>query len=398
MLIQGVVFICSVNMTTTDGGDDASLAERRRYRTQKMQRYRKRLIERADRLKEQAATMEQEIADFMRRRRPRDLTMLLPWKEVAKAMADEREDVETDNEALAMQCRSRHETIEAMKQWAAAATTTFLMKTPRGHTQTWQHITLSAHPTTRLLGFDWITLHLYHHMDNVFRRYGFPSLASTDVVDDFLVDMSDVDALQYIWRDQREVPYPLEAVRDLFVRSHFRKMLQGDGAPTIPAAEHHVVADDDAVLASAFHGSMQYVHSRRKGEHVHYLAREFHETDRCVFVAQNILDDERRRHDDTQCHRMDWFVLDRIGPARTKMRAVGTMSHMFTKDRSFVPLEDEALRWGLDLREAAAVDWGDSVERRLIQHIYRTCSADSINDNADVDKAVKVAQAPRDGL
>ncbi|KAF0689673.1 Aste57867_18910 [Aphanomyces stellatus] len=373
----------------TAANDAATLLKKRMRQTKKMQRYRKRLIEKAEVMRDHIASLETEIAEYMQRRPSTKAaaTLLLPWKEVARALKDDGKLADKDNRALQQQCQAQRMTILAIKHWMTEATT--IVKSPRGSTHTWRNVTLCAHPTSRQLGFDWITKQMHANTDAVLQQFHFPPLVSTDVVDDFTIDTTNSDFFQLVWRDQREVPYPLEDVRDLFMRPHFFVMVGGVGLPeTTSIAERETIATDQHMLQLHCGSDTQYLHKRmlRAKTLVHSLVREFHEPNRCVFVRQSIHDDELLANDPLQRNRMTWFVLDRLGPKRTKIRALNLSSQQFAKGGVYVSLEEEAPKWGLDVR---ADDDADVIHRRLVQRLYHICSGGGSAFDQDLDDALR---------
>ncbi|KAF0689671.1 Aste57867_18908 [Aphanomyces stellatus] len=370
---------------------EAALAAAKRMRqTQKMQRYRKRLVEKADVLRGQVVQMEAAVKEFMRRRRSLASSTQLPWKEVAKALESECNGVEAENKSLQSACHTHRVTILAMKHWVAAHVSSIPTSPRTSFGQSWRHVTLSGHPTSRRLGLDWITRQMHHNTDVVFQRCLFPPISSRDIVDDFVIE-GEVDdhGLLFLWRDQRDVPLPLETVRDLFARPHFYNMLGGlkhDSRALASPDEAHVVATDTKML-EAFHGMLRYGHYIRGQEHVHYLSREFDTPDRCVFVAQNITDDELLHNDAIQCNRMDWYVLDRLGPTRTKLRALGMASQMATREGP-VSLEDEAHSWGIEVQHGVDLE---SKERSIRHRINQIASVGTNSYNQDLELVTKEA-------
>ncbi|CAK4980314.1 unnamed protein product [Aphanomyces euteiches] len=83
---------------------------------------------------------------------------------------------------------------------------------------------------------------------------------------------------------------------------------------------------------------------------MHLLGGIFHEKDRTVIVVRQIEDDEAHNNRDfCQRSRMTWLDIRRV-PRRkkTRMRTLTMLSQTFSRD-GYVPLEEEAARWGLDL-------------------------------------------------
>ncbi|KAF0689676.1 Aste57867_18913 [Aphanomyces stellatus] len=380
-------------MSTAADTVDAARLKKRMRQTLKMQRYRKRLLEKADMLRATVSELEQAIYDAMQRRHPSNEvaqpSTLLPWEQVVRALRDESELATKDNVDLQRLCKTQGIVLLVLKQWVASFVVH--MRTPRGTMKTWRHVTLGVHPASRVRGCDWITLQMLHHVDRVFQQCHFPPLTSTDVVDDFVIgttEEDDDDTVQYMWRDQREVPYAMEVVRELFARPHYTKMVAGgpkakwiapdDETAAVVAADNYRLRELDARL--------HYVHSFRGNQMlVRNVAREFDLPDRCVFVAQNIHDDELLPNSSAaQRNRTSWFVLDRISSTRTKMRALSVLSQQFTKT-GFVDLADEAKAWGLDVKPTEALD---SAERRVHHRISQICSFNGSTYNRELDEAL----------
>ncbi|KAF0689674.1 Aste57867_18911 [Aphanomyces stellatus] len=378
---------------------DEGLMKRRLRERLKMQRYRKRLVDEAVVLRADVAQLERLVDEKMRRRRSRGSNALfLTWKEIAKSLEDESELVKQDYRALKRHVDAQQAMALALKQWVAASAPA-LLKGPTGHVQTWRQVTLCAHPASRARAFEWIAQQLHHNTDRMLQRCLFPATSSSDVIDDFLIDASNLDqhGLQYIWRDQRDVPYSLDAVRDVYARPHYIESVgTSDAAWAARDGIAQVVAADQQMLAANFDGSLRYGHDTMGGRAlVHTLACEFNEPNRCVFVAQNIHDDELLPNDAVRRNRMTWsveFVLERLGPHRTKIRSLNVMTQLFSKD-GFVPLEEEALVWGLNVH---AIDDVASVERRVNQHIQHMCTARKNNYEGGVREAMMLSsQQPK---
>ncbi|KAF0689677.1 Aste57867_18914 [Aphanomyces stellatus] len=379
------------------GDVDAARAEVRLRRTLKMQRYRKRLIEKADCLRDEVTHLQNEIDAYMRRQRGRSASLLLPWKDVAKGLEDESELVAKDNRALKQLCLAQQQTMWTLHRWVVANLA--IVTCPNAETQTWRYVTVCADPASRLCAFEWIAQHMQHNTDRVFQQFGFPAIASSTCIDDFSVEYQpsqDVDdGLQFIWRDQRELPYPMEAVRDWFARPHCLNMV-GAARANWPTTAHDrdVVAEDDRVLELQFGGTLRYIHNvRRGGKLIHILFSEWCGLDRCVFATQGIRDDERLPNDAVQRNRMSWFVLDRLGPTRTKMRALNVMSQHISSD-GFVSFEEEAVDgWGIDF----PMDVPDmaSVERRVVQRMIDLGSGGGDWFNTALRDAMERATAVR---
>ncbi|KAF0689675.1 Aste57867_18912 [Aphanomyces stellatus] len=365
------------------------LMKKRMRQNVKMQRYRKRLVERADILRAEVAHLEADIDAYVvhQQERLRAAPKALPWKEVARAMQEDLDLTKKDNLALRRLCDSQAAISLAMKRWVASSVS--LLTSPSGNTVlSWRHVTIGTDPASRVRAFDWITRHLYHNTDYMLQQYLFPSASSSEIVNDYIVDVSNAHGLQYIRRHQISVPYSLEAVRDYFARPYCAHMGGSAFPPSNLANSAAVIAADDQMLRY-YDGKLEYAHCSKAGGRalVHTLVREFNDPNRAVFVMQNVHDDALLPNDAIQRNRMRWVVLERISPNETKIRMLAIMSRRFSK-HGFVPLVEEALEWGLDVR-ASMVDslLEDATERRVNHHIYQICKSEP-SCARDVDEAL----------
>ncbi|KAF0689679.1 Aste57867_18916 [Aphanomyces stellatus] len=334
----------SLSSAHATGALDAAKAERRLKERQKMQRYRQRLVAKMAFLKDTARRMEDQIrAHTLARRSSRTL---LPWEHIANALREERDASSLTNATLKQECHDQTVLLQAMQLWVVRATG-ILPASPTTGGPTWQNVTLSAHPASRKLGFDWITQYLYHNTERTFHDMGFSSGAA---ISDFGLDIESPECCQYVWRSQRIFPAPLEYVRDVFARPNIAGQLKGSylGNTTSLGAIHEIEAQDNEALR-ALNG--RYLHTAwGVNVLVHFLAREFHEPNRCIFVAQNIHDDEALPNSALQRNRLIWLVLDRVGPDQTRVRGLCINSHGFDQ-HGYVNFEDEARRWGCDVTQ-----------------------------------------------
>ncbi|KAF0689680.1 Aste57867_18917 [Aphanomyces stellatus] len=328
---------------TTDAVVDEATAKRRLKERQKMQRYRQRLAAKASALRDQVAVLAREMQRLSQQRQT-----LLPWEVVADVMREESGLMMRTNVSLRMQCVDQAALVEAMKRWVVRVVT---IPTTPSTGPTWRNSTLPALPDARKLGFDWITNYMYHNTDAIFDQLGYPH-DHVNVFSDFSIDMTKPDDLQYVWRSQRDIHAPLEHVRDIFARPNLMGQLKGHyfGMATAPpdAALEALAAQDNLLLQPL---AARYEHHRWSASTVmHFLAREFHAPGRCVFVAQNILDDECVvAPNKAERNRRIWLVLDAVTPSRTRMRALCLNSQAISKEGTIFSFENEALVWGCDV-------------------------------------------------
>ncbi|KAF0700834.1 Aste57867_8633 [Aphanomyces stellatus] len=96
-----------------------------------------------------------------------------PWRDVAKALQEQRAEVESDKRTLERHMKVQRRLLNDMQQWVAAQLS--LQTAPNAAVPTWRDVSLLASPVSRWLGKEWILKQLYDQTDHVFQKYGFPS-------------------------------------------------------------------------------------------------------------------------------------------------------------------------------------------------------------------------------
>ncbi|ETW06928.1 hypothetical protein H310_03039 [Aphanomyces invadans] len=320
----------------------AAKAKKREYNREKQRIFQAKLVQQMLSLRDEVAALEAQLAQLHMASSQRDDDMsgyALSWKDVAAGLEEDCKLVVDENRRLRRQRHGQRELLKTLQAWVNVQTRHATALTAPTHT--WRNVTLLASPESRVVGFDWITAHLYHNTEAVFQRYAFPSVAPEEISGDFAIDSTDPDVMQYVWRYQKEMDMPMEFVVECFRDNVWRSMMLG-GFVVL----HTEVLDN-------MPEKMIYRHTiTSPDETVNYLGREYADgPDRVVFVGQNIHDDAIVPSGSRQRNRMAWVVLDRLTPCHTRVRILHLNSHFFTKD-GYVSLDDEARFWGGDVSDA----------------------------------------------
>ncbi|OQR89385.1 hypothetical protein ACHHYP_06314 [Achlya hypogyna] len=222
---------------------------------------------------------------------------------------------------------------EAMTAWVAT------MLPRAGSPMGWTKTTLVADPTTRRLGLDWFTQHLYHNTDRMVAYSGFPSSGS--VLDNVLVDAG-AGHVDLIGRIQVDYALPFEAAHGV-LRGRIWSIMRGD-----MGADFSEILDSEATEAIA-PGNMLYRRAVRSAEESnYYVCREFATTNRVVFLYGNYYEDERLPRNTSWRPRMFWYILERTSTATTRLRVVLYNAPYVVNDK-LVSWQDELVEDGIDV-------------------------------------------------
>ncbi|KAH9080719.1 hypothetical protein Ae201684P_012859 [Aphanomyces euteiches] len=200
---------------------------------------------------------------------------------------------------------------------------------------TWRDCALYADPVRREQGMRWITESMYRKTDAIFQAHGLRPNEISDIFCDFKIAFEGNDTYNVTQIRQAELDVPFETVLDMH-QTHL-------GA-TFMLDYFHPSGFEVITHWEYFSPS-----SRHKPRRLHASPRGiFHEKDRTVIVVRQIEDDEAHNNRDF-CQRTCRLDIRRV-PRRkkTRMRTLTMLSQTFSRD-GYVPLEEEAARWGLDL-------------------------------------------------
>ncbi|KAH9097006.1 hypothetical protein Ae201684P_011737 [Aphanomyces euteiches] len=290
---------------------DAKL-KRRIYDRKKQRRYREQLLRETTHLRNLIVDLEKQVSQLsLAKSESSDGTAvvaatdpLLSWKEVALALRDDVHHQHEMNHALQKHIAHYRELTRKMQMWVDASTA---IPPPPPSLPNWRHVTLLADPAARQCGTDWITRQLYHNVDALFERVGFPNDEHGEV-DDMPFDFSDPECYQCVRRLQREFPISASTLSDYLMQNLWIYCMVG---AVVPSTVRQTIVGDctyQHVIKTPF-------------ELANLISRKFVDSDRIVLVGTQILEDEAEPHDFRQRHR----IFRDIGPINTK---VGTDSHL----------------------------------------------------------------------
>ncbi|RHZ09823.1 hypothetical protein DYB37_009295 [Aphanomyces astaci] len=256
-------------------------------------------------------------------------SLMLSWEDIALTMREEHDLAQVENRRLDQQVRHVRTLLHDMKRWVHAT----LSVSPSHVKSTWHNFTLLQHPESRKLGMEWITQQLYHNLDSVQQRYGFPSMFSTVTEDDLNVVFDDSGCYQFIRRHELFMQNSLDELRGVMQADIWQFMIN---------------------------------YARL---HSNFLSREFVEGNRIVYVGQQMHEDEAAPTIKLQRNRHVWYILQAIAPSVTKIRMLFVVSSSFSKWGQ-TPLDEEARGfWGLDLHGLDE----DSMQRKFREHALAVC-------------------------
>ncbi|KAF0689669.1 Aste57867_18906 [Aphanomyces stellatus] len=358
---------------SVEHADDPIVARKRRLRREKMQRYRKRLVDSATTLRAMVSELEEELgrrsASLSSRVGGVTAASMLPWKEIAEALRDVSMDSTTTHATLKRQVHGSAHVLRCLWTWTEERRGISMMTT----SSTWRDVTLLMDPFSRHIGFDWITLRMFNNVDCIFDRCAFPSIVSDECINDFVIDTTHPEFMQYVWRRQFTTPLSLDTVSSIF-NLHLCHKIVACCEENQSAAVAALRPLDQAALQDV-PGAM-YSYHRGPTELVNILTREFCTPTRRVVVTQNIIDDERLGgRSPRQANRQQWLVLQEAPRGGTIVRYVYINSQDFTAE-GYVPFEEEAKGWGVD---GDAVDNGRVSFELFAQHA-RTCAPQYVMD------------------
>ncbi|ETV68383.1 hypothetical protein H257_15699 [Aphanomyces astaci] len=255
---------------------------------------------------------------------------ILPWKDVAMGMDEGVKIASSQLKVLKTQVDAYAEQVWAMKKWVV--TNSVLKSALDSRVPTWRDVTLLAHPTSRRLGKEWITLQMYHNTDRIFQQYGFPAIDSHETID-WDTESVTVDGGDYtVYRRQAKMTESLEdaiayidstllSVQSTYVQQH--------------ATSAQAVVEIEG-------NTKQFAIVTPRQEYVNLLCGEFCTPNRCVFVLQQILDDEACSHRAyRQRNRMFWHDVQDLPNGNTVVRSVAIHTLCYTKEGS-IAIDDDA--------------------------------------------------------
>ncbi|KAF0694919.1 Aste57867_14225 [Aphanomyces stellatus] len=312
---------------------------KREYMRNIMRFYREEKREELSVLKAQVVDLRRELKQRVRAMKaalpPSKRSLLLPWKDVAGALEKEREDVESERVALQRRTADLKALVRDMRTWTSVNLTRNAMPTI---TTTWQNVSLPANPASRQLGKAWITQQMHHNATRAFSAFAFPDMRSSDTFFDVAFEATDA-RFEYIHRRQYVVDVPMVFMLQAY-KKHLCSVLMMDwfgfqenttlketsGNTTL----HQCLAEDD--------------------EWMNLVTGEFPQDDgSCLFVIQQIEDDEAAPTSCRQRNRMIWLDARPLPGERTQVRVLYRFAQYFDS-HGYISIDDEAESWDYDVR------------------------------------------------
>ncbi|KAF0719746.1 Aste57867_818 [Aphanomyces stellatus] len=292
-------------------------------------------------------------------------TSLLPWKDIASELRIDTQLLQAQRAALKGQVKAYDKLILDMKRWLVMQQTPFYPQLQS--LATWRNVTLTASPDARTLEKAWITLHMFHQTELVFREHGFPAVGSSDI--DWIegdISFDQDDSYRFRLRAQKTLGIPADVVATA-IDKNLSSCFLLDGPDT---TESNVTKEVDD--ATTLHHLII-----KDGECVHLLARTFCSTDRIVFVAQQILEDESFSHSFRMRRRQIWNEYNRLpGTDTWTYRSLNLFSQTFTKAQGLTPLADEARFCGLEFVDSTTTSIQEArFQQAGVENILRIANA-----------------------
>ncbi|CAK4617195.1 unnamed protein product [Aphanomyces euteiches] len=204
--------------------------KKRLYFREKKRMQRKELRDEALYLKNRVSELEAVLMAIQPPSRSRvaddDSNTMLTWKEIARALSETSNETLAHQQTLTVQTQSMRKRIADMQRWMQV-NMTYHPQTIGGMANwTWRNVTLFADPEIRALGKTWITEHMYHNTEAIFKSHGFPSIEEQLYSIDFSHDGTSI-----VHRSQTEMGIPASLLLQIY-RRHFCEALMIDGVRT----------------------------------------------------------------------------------------------------------------------------------------------------------------------
>ncbi|OQR87048.1 hypothetical protein ACHHYP_09582 [Achlya hypogyna] len=335
----------------------------REYNREKQQLYVHQKKSEIEQLRQLAESLERDLAAR------HGTVAALSWKDVSLGLQEECQLALSSNRLLRQQKAAYTEFVKLLAR---------SMDAPPGLPQSvrselpifaLRKLALLATPECRQIGFDWLTHLVFQNTDWILERYPF-----TDAPDEFVVDHSNPDCLQYVWRNQRLVAdTPFEVVVDA-VQQHVVAKISMTGLTDEQQAVSHMrtrALDPEMLRGTTITYACATFHDDPPANGSKLLFRRYFGRDRFVAVGQTIPEDEALPST-RALHRKSiyWCVAYRAGSA-ARVRTVLLSSHSCTLDGRCVSLRDEARAWGCD---ADGPD-GDAVLATFLRQVHTKAAA-----------------------
>ncbi|OQS03977.1 hypothetical protein THRCLA_03744 [Thraustotheca clavata] len=273
----------------------------------KQKRHRERFgIERSQLLTE---IKELKIALFHLRRQVKAQNTLLPWEAIADSLAQATVEAKSSVVALKQQQIRLVELCQNLSAWVTTMSRTNNLPEARYR---WTEVNLVAELRSRVLGLDWFSKQLYHNTDYMLQLCQMPYSGS--VADALILDSGDGYS-ELLGRIQREYNSSLEVVYQAL-----HHVLWGECCGDYDRNVSEIL---DNELSESLQANIVYYRQAISAEESNFfVGREFKSEDRIVFLSGNFTQDESFSKNMMWRPRFFWYIIERIGPKQTRLRAV----------------------------------------------------------------------------
>ncbi|EQC29856.1 hypothetical protein SDRG_12403 [Saprolegnia diclina VS20] len=284
----------------------AAAEDLRRRNRVKQKRLRERVAAERRSLRAQVATLCKALAASAHK--PNDT--LLSWKTIAAGLARSTVESRLSSVMLRQELERTLALSGRIQAWVASMhpSRTLLPAAPFS----WINITLVDDIASRKVGLDWYTQHLYFNTERMVALCNFPSHGA--IMDNLILELGQ-DLVDLIGRIQIDYDQSLEATYAL-LRDTIWAELRGD--------THSFVSEFlDQELTEAIDPTMLYRRTVLEvDESNYYVCREFCTDDRIVFLFGNFSQDARQPENHRWRPRLFWYILERHGPHRTRLKVI----------------------------------------------------------------------------
>ncbi|OQR81708.1 hypothetical protein THRCLA_11483 [Thraustotheca clavata] len=297
---------------------EANDAKRKLKRDQQRD-FRRKVHQQLKFLRTRVAELEEELEAKLKKR-----STALPWSQVEKALRQDLIECQVENKQLTINVRQQEVLNNAMMKWFRSIYPT-LQDTPAQYPP-WYRVGLCGDEDSRRAICDWVTMHMYHHTDNVLQQFGFrPDDHTTS--QDFMVNNAK-GYIEYSYKDRCIHYTSLDTALEAF-----RRLYHTNSVDFVVAGRQIF---DRAIL------SKDFVYSRKNDYNESLIHREFVTENRVVFVQHSIHDDALHPLTPIHRHKANWIVLDVIGPNIVMETKIFQKSQSWTQELGYFSIEQEA--------------------------------------------------------
>ncbi|OQS06390.1 hypothetical protein THRCLA_01566 [Thraustotheca clavata] len=254
---------------------------------------------------------------------------LLPWEDVAKALADDTLDKVRENRSIKRELAHKRKLARLLQQWIQSLSPE--MRYPNVHVDSWRnsHI-FHGDEASRRVGYEWLIKQLYHNTERELMPLGFP--ASNDYFLDTSITFKDT-TISLQQQMQMALPYSLEIVsRAIWIAVRtFIHYIQRKPHSLTKLLE---INDDIEYVQEDMGPKTRRIDSK-------LLYGRFQEPDRTVVVTRAVRSDDAYPIESTTwtTDMKQWFVLERIDANSTRCRFYDILGHPSTQN-GYVSIQD----------------------------------------------------------